>query len=79
MDLDKIDKKAQGWGLQLDGIEIKKLLERLLWECAIPEEFHQRCEFIFDNPNILLIWREQKRSVVIRFEDGREIEASIGA
>jgi len=77
IDLSKIDRKVQGWGVELDGVEIEKFLEHLLWECICSEEFRQKCEFVFNGPKILLIWREYERSVTIQFEDGRKITASV--
>jgi len=77
MNLDEIDRKTQGWGLQLDDVEIEKFLEHLLWECISPDEFQQKCEFIFDDIIISLIWEEQKRSVTIWLKGGKEISASV--
>lgn len=77
IDLERVDQKVQGWGLQPDDVEITKILEHLLWDCMSPCEFRQRCEFIFDDSKILLTWREQKRSVTIRLSGKREIEASV--
>ncbi|MBU4274854.1 hypothetical protein KKE19_03510 [Patescibacteria group bacterium] len=77
LNLGEIDKMVQGWGLQLDCVEIEKLLEHLLWECMNPDEFQQKCEFIFDDIVISLIWEEQKRSVTIWLKGGKEISVSV--
>lgn len=77
MDLDKIDKKVQGWGLQLDYVEIEKILEHMLWDCISSDEFRRRCEFIFDDSEITLVWEEQRRCVTVRLENGKEITASV--
>ena len=76
-DIEEIDRRIQGWGLQLDDVKIEKLLEHMLWECLSPDEFKQRCEFVFDNSEIALVWKEQIRIATIKIGNGKEITASV--
>ena len=63
--------------MQLDDVEAEKLLEHLFWDCITADKFRQRCAFIFNGPMILLVWKENERSVTIAANGNRKITASV--